>query len=65
VLADLVLRNLFGLKRDTVTGDGRKLHNGELCDLYISLVIKSRRKRQMGHIVCVGVKRNADSVFGG
>lgn len=65
MLAGQVLRNLFGLKRDTVSGDGRKLHNGELCDLYISLVIKSRRMRQMGHMVCVEVKRNADSVFGG
>jgi hypothetical protein len=57
-----VLRKLYGPKRNTVTGDGRKLHNGELHDLYISLVIKSRRMR---HMVCVGVKRNADSVFGG
>ena len=60
-----MLRNLFGLKRDTVTGDERKLHNGKLRNLYISLVIKSRRMRQMRHMVCVGVKRNADSVFGG
>jgi len=60
-----VPRKLFGPKRDTVTGDGRKLHNGELHDLYTSLVIISRRMRQMGHMVCVGVKRNAASVFGG
>ena len=60
-----MLRKLFEPKRNTVTGDGRKLHSGELHDLYISLVIKSRRMRRMGHMVCVEVKRNADSVFGG
>lgn len=65
MLAGRVLRKLFGPKRNTVTGGGKKLHNGELHDLYISLVIKSRRMRRMGHMVCVGVKINADSVFGG
>jgi len=63
MLASQVLRKLFGLKRDT--GDGRKLCNGELHYLCISLVIKSRRMRHMGHMFFVGVKRNADSVFGG
>jgi hypothetical protein len=28
-----VLRNIFGLKRDEVTGDWRKLHNEELHNL--------------------------------
>jgi hypothetical protein len=40
-------RGIFGAKRDEVTGEWRKLHNGELYDLYCSpniiLVIKSRR----------------------
>jgi len=31
-----VLRRIFGSKRDEVTGDWRKLHNGELNDLYSS-----------------------------
>jgi hypothetical protein len=31
-----VLRRLFGLKRDEVTGEWRKLHNEELLDLYSS-----------------------------
>jgi len=39
-----VLRRIFGLKRDEVTGEWRKLHNTELSDLYSSpniiLVIK-------------------------
>jgi len=44
-----VLRRTFGLKRDEVTGEWRKLHIGELYDLYsspkITRVIKSRRMR--------------------
>jgi len=31
-----VLRRIFGPKRDEVTGEGRKLHNEELNDLYFS-----------------------------
>jgi hypothetical protein len=31
-----VLRRIFGLKRDEVTGEWRKLHNEELHDLYSS-----------------------------
>jgi hypothetical protein len=44
-----VLRMIFGPKRDEVTGEWRKLHNEELCDLYSSpsviRIIKSRRMR--------------------
>jgi hypothetical protein len=44
-----VLRRIFGPKRDEGTGDWRRLHNGELHDLYslpnIIWVIKSRRMR--------------------
>jgi len=29
-----VVRRIFGLKRDEVTGEWRKLHNKELNDLY-------------------------------
>ena len=31
-----VLRRIFGVKRDEVTGEWRKLHNEELNDLYCS-----------------------------
>jgi hypothetical protein len=31
-----VLRRIFGLKRDEVTGEWRKLHNEELHNLYSS-----------------------------
>jgi hypothetical protein len=33
---NMVLRVIFGAKRDEVTGECRKLHNGELYDLYCS-----------------------------
>jgi hypothetical protein len=50
----MVLRRIFGPRRDEVTGEWRRLHNEELNDLYFSpnimLVIKSRRKRWAGHV---------------
>jgi hypothetical protein len=36
VFENRVLRRIFGLKRDEVTGGWRKLHNEELHDLYSS-----------------------------
>jgi hypothetical protein len=36
VFVNRVLRRIFGRKRDEVTGEWRKLHNGELHDLYSS-----------------------------
>jgi hypothetical protein len=47
VFENRVLRRIFGLKRDEVTGGWRKLHNEELHNLYSSpsiiKMIKSRR----------------------
>ena len=47
VFEKMVLRGIFGPRRDEVTGDWRRLHNEELNDLYCSpnivRVIKSRR----------------------
>ena len=44
---NMVLRRIFGPRRDEVTGERRRLHNEELNDLYSSpnlvRVIKSRR----------------------
>jgi len=34
VFENMVLRRIFGPKRDEVIGEGRKLHDGELNDLY-------------------------------
>jgi hypothetical protein len=43
-----VLRRIFGLKRDEVTGGWRKLHNVELHNLYSSSnVIRMIRSRRM------------------
>jgi hypothetical protein len=46
-----------------VTGEGRKLHNEELHDLYSSpsiiRIMKSRRMKWAGHIARMGEKRNA------
>jgi hypothetical protein len=42
------------IRRDEVTGELRKLHNEELCDLYSSpsiiRIIKSRRMRWEGNV---------------
>jgi hypothetical protein len=47
-----VLRNIFGAKRDEVTGGWRKLYNDELHNLYSSLniirMIKTRRMNGRG-----------------
>jgi hypothetical protein len=57
VFENRVLRKIFGPKRDEVTGGWRKLHNEELTNLYCSptivQVIKSRRMRRVGHVVCL------------
>jgi hypothetical protein len=49
-----VLRRIFGLKRDKVTGVWGKLHNEELHNLYSSpniiRMIKSRRMRWARHV---------------
>jgi hypothetical protein len=49
-----MLRRIFGLKRDEVMGEWRKVLNEELCDLYSSpsiiRIIKSRRMRWAGHV---------------
>jgi len=49
VFENMVLRRIYGPRRDEVTGKWRRLHNEELNDLYSSpnivRVIKSRRIR--------------------
>jgi hypothetical protein len=53
-----VLRRIFGLKRDEVTGEWRKLHNEELHDLYSSpsiiRIMKAMKMRWAGHVARLG-----------
>ena len=61
VFENMVLRRIFGPRRDEVTGEWRRLHNEEINDLYCSpnivRVIKSRRMRWAGHVARMGEER--------
>jgi hypothetical protein len=63
-----VLRGIFGPKRDEVTGEWRKLHSGELHNLYSSphiiRQIKSRTMRWAGHVAGMGEGRNVYRILG-
>jgi hypothetical protein len=58
VFENRVLRKIFGLKSDEVTGERRKLHNEELRDSYSSpsmiRIVKSGRMRWAGHVARMG-----------
>jgi hypothetical protein len=58
-----VLRRIFGLKRDDVTGGWRKLRNEGLHNLYSSpniiRMMKSWRMRWAGQVARMGEKSNA------
>jgi PAS domain-containing protein len=62
VYVNRVLRRMFELKRDEVTGGSRKQHNEELHNLCSSQnmirMIKSGRMRLEGHAARIGEKRN-------
>jgi hypothetical protein len=64
-----LLRRICGPKSDEVTGDWRRLHNEALNNLYsspnITRVIKSRRMRWVGHVACMGEKRDAYRILVG
>ena len=69
VFENMVLRGLFGPRRDEVTGEWRRLHYEELNDLYSSpnivRVRKSRRMRWAGHVACMGEERGVYRVLVG
>jgi hypothetical protein len=69
VFENRVLRRIFGPQRDEETGGWRKLHNGELHNLYSSpsiiRTIKPRRMRWPGHVARIGEKRNVDMILVG
>ena len=64
-----VLRKVFGPKRDKTAGYWRRLPDEELYDLCCSpniiWVIKSRRKRCVGHVEYMGEGRGAYGVLVG
>ena len=69
VSENMVLRRIFGHRRDEVTGERRRLHNEALNDLYsapnILRVIKSRRMRWAGHVTRMGEERGLYRVLVG
>jgi len=69
VFKNMVLRRIFGPRRDEVTDEWRKFHKEELNDLYASpnnvRVIKSRKMRWAGHEARMGEKRGLYSVLVG
>jgi hypothetical protein len=62
VFENRVLRRIFAPKRGEVTGEWRKMHNGELHNFHSSpdiiRQIKSRRMRWAGHVARMGEGRN-------
>jgi hypothetical protein len=69
VFENRVLRGIFGPKGDEVTGEIRKLHNGELHNFYSSPNIirhnKSKRTYLARHVARMGEKRNVYRVLVG
>jgi hypothetical protein len=69
VFENRVVRRIFGPNRDEGTGQWRKLHSGELCNLYSSPDIirqfKSRGIRWAGHVARMREGRKVYSVLVG
>ena len=58
---NLVLRKIFGSKKNVVTGEWRRVHHEELYDLYstpdVIRMIKSKMIRWAGHMARVAERR--------
>jgi len=69
VSENMVLRRIFGPRREEVTGECRRMHNEELHDLYSSpnivRVIKWRRMRWAGHVARMVEERGVYRVLVG
>jgi hypothetical protein len=69
VFENRVLRRIFGPKKDEVTVQWRKLHNGELHNLYLSSDIirhiESRKTEWAGHMARMGEGRRVYSLLVG
>jgi hypothetical protein len=67
VFVKRALRRIFGPKRYEATGQWRQIHNEELYNVYsspnITRMIKSRRMRWAGRVVCMGDRRGAYRVL--
>ena len=66
---NMVLRRIFGPRKDEVTGEWRRLHNEELNDMYFSpnivRVIKWRRMIWAGNVARMGEEKGVYRVFVG
>jgi hypothetical protein len=66
---DRMLRKTFGLRREEVTGEWRRLHNEQLYDSYsLSDIVRVITKREIiwaGHVVLMGERRGANVVLVG
>jgi hypothetical protein len=68
VFENIVFRRIFGLNRDEVTGEWRKLHNEDLNELYSSTIIMrlvKSRMRWAEHVVHMGEGRGVYRVLVG
>ena len=69
IFENMVLRRIFGPKRDDVTGEWRKLHNEELNYLDSTLnnvrEIKSRIRKWAGHVALMGEWRDVYRILVG
>jgi len=69
VFENVVMRRIFGPKRDEVTGEWRRLHKEVVNDLYCSpnivRVIKSTRNRRAGHVARMNEERGVYMVLVG
>jgi hypothetical protein len=63
----MLLKKIFGPKREIVTRLKKIWQTEELPDLYslphITRVIKLRSVRWVGHMACMGEKRNAHEIY--
>jgi hypothetical protein len=62
------MRKIFGPSGDELQGNRRKLHKGELHDLYASPNIiqgMETRMRWVGHVAWMGDKKNAHRILVG
>jgi len=69
VFENMVLRRIFGPRREEVAGELRRMHNEELNDFHSSpnivRVVKSRRMRWVGHVARMAEERGVYRVLVG